>query len=117
VEDFYKQAPVQLLTATDYDYFIEKQHAEMSRVNRVISCDERDGGSLDEKNDIDITPPRDRFTRRRAIPSSGGRKESRDEVKIMFTGLVPTHKHEQMIHDIGAQLVESIEKESTATRE
>jgi hypothetical protein len=49
---------VQLLTATDYDYFIEKQHAEMSRVNRGISCDERDGGSLDEKNDIDITPPR-----------------------------------------------------------
>ena len=43
-EDFYEQAPVQLLTATDNDSFIEKQHTEMSCVNRVISCDERDGG-------------------------------------------------------------------------
>ena len=86
-------------------------------MNHGQTNNKRDGGSLDEKNDIDITPPRDRFKRRRAIPSSGGRKESRDKVKIMFIGLLPTHKHEQMIHDIGAQLVESIEKKSTATRE
>ena len=40
-----------------------------------------------------------------------GRKESSDEVKIMFTGLVPARKHKQMIHDIG------IEKASTVMRE
>jgi len=40
-----------------------------------------------------------------------GGKESSDEVKIMFTGLVPTRKHKQMIHDI------AIEKASTVTRE
>jgi hypothetical protein len=117
VEDFSEQASVQLLAATDNDSSIEKQHVEMTRVNKIRSCGECDGGSVDEKNDLNLTPHRDRFTRRRGIPSSGGRKESSDEVKIMFTGLVPTRKHKQMIHDIGAQLVESIEEASTATRE
>jgi hypothetical protein len=44
------------------------------------------------------------------LEQAGG-KESSDEVKIMFTGLVPTRKHKQMIHDI------AIEKASTVTRE
>ena len=44
------------------------------------------------------------------LEQAGG-KESSDEVKIMFTGLVPTRKHKQMIHDIG------IEKASTVMRE
>jgi hypothetical protein len=116
-EDFPEQAPVQLLVETDNNSTIEKQHVEMSHVKRIRSCGECNGGSVDKKNDLDLTPPRDQFTRRSGIPSSGGRKESGDEVKIMFTGLVPTRKHKQMIHDIGAQLVESIEKASTATRE
>ena len=111
VDDFSEQALVQLLAATDNDSSIEKQHVEMSRVNRIRSCGECDGDSVEEKNDLNLTPPRDRFTRRRGIPSSGGRKESSDEVKIMFTGLVPTRKHKQMIHDIG------IEKASTVMRE
>jgi len=111
VEDFSEQALVQLLAATDNDSSIEKQHVEMSRVNRIRSCGECDGDSVEEKNDLNLTPPRDRFTRRRGIPSSGGRKDSSDEVKIMFTGLVPTRKHKQMIHDI------AIEKASTVTRE
>ena len=116
-EEFSEQAPVQLLAATDNDSSIEKQHVEMSLVDRVRSCGECDGGSVDGKNDLDLTPSRDRFTRRRGIPPSGGRKESSVDVKIMFTGLAPTRKHKQMIHDIGAQHVESIEEASTATRE
>ena len=117
VDDFSEQALVQLLAATDNDSSIEKQHVEMTRVNIIRSCGECDGGRVDEKNDLNLTPHRGRFTRRRGITSSGGRKESSDEVKIMFTGLVPTREHKQMIHDIGAQLVESIEEASTATRE
>jgi hypothetical protein len=68
------------------------------------------------KNEHDIAPTNDRLTRRRGVSSSSRRESSNDIVKIMFTGLVPTRQHKQLINGIGAQLVESIEEASSATR-
>lgn len=54
--------------------------------------------------------------RRRSGPcSSGRRRESNDPIRIMFTGINPSRRHKQMINDIGAQLVDSVEDALTAT--
>jgi hypothetical protein len=57
--------------------------------------------------------PRDRKRKR---PSSERRRETNATVKVMFTGINPTRKHKQMIRDIGAHLVDTIEEASSATR-
>ena len=70
------------------------------------------------------TPPshrqsskRRRSTGNHSPSSSGRRRESSDNsVRIMFTGINPTQRHKQMIDDIGAKLVDSVEEASTATR-
>ncbi len=58
--------------------------------------------------------PRDR---KRKHSLSKRRGDSNDIIKIVFTSIIPTRIHRKMIHDIGAQLVETIEEASSATRE
>mmetsp|Transcript_419 Transcript_419/g.964 ORF Transcript_419/g.964 Transcript_419/m.964 type:complete len:1229 (+) Transcript_419:32-3718(+) len=61
------------------------------------------------------TTPRHRSSRKRSTPTSGRRKESKDNIRVMFTGVAPTKKHKQMINDIGAMLIDSIEDAASAT--
>ncbi len=42
------------------------------------------------------TTPRHRASRNRSTPTSGKRQESKDTVRVMFTGLAPTKKHKQV---------------------
>ena len=65
------------------------------------------------------SPHHHRSNRKRGISSSGGRRResSNGAVRIMFTGINPTRRHKQMIDDIGAHLVDSVEDALTATRE
>lgn len=42
------------------------------------------------------TTPRHRASRNRSTPTSGRRKESKETVRVMFTGLSPTKKHKQV---------------------
>jgi len=62
-----------------------------------------------------LTTPHHRSNRRRGNQSPGRRRESKNAVRIMFTCINPTRRQKQMIDDIGAQLVVSIEEASTAT--
>ena len=65
-----------------------------------------------------LTSPHHRSKRKRGVSSSGRRRDgSGDVVRIMFTGINPTRRHKQMIDDIGAQLVDSVDDALTATRE
>ena len=44
------------------------------------------------------TTPRHRSSRKRSTPTSGRRKESKDNIRVMFTGVAPTKKHKQVNH-------------------
>ena len=83
-----------------------------TRSSHVTSAEEKD-----EHPAIDSILASSSRDRKRKRPSSEWRRESSDAIKIMFTGINPTRRHKQMIHDIGAQLVDTIEEASSATRE
>jgi hypothetical protein len=88
------------------------QHDDIHPPSPDMSAAENEEYPADELHHSSL--PRDRKRKR---PSSERRRESNAAVKVMFTGINPTRKHKQMIRDIGAQLVDTIEEASSATRE
>ncbi|KAL7549723.1 hypothetical protein ACHAWF_012987 [Thalassiosira exigua] len=94
--------------------FEEKDHDDFRDPNipgSIEVCINTRGGHGKHSTE-GLTTPR---SRRKRGGLSSGRKRQSHGIKIIFTGLEPTHRHKQMVNDIGAQLVDSIEDAMSAT--
>ena len=104
------------LSENDRKTVLSSCATEFKNGSPPLSSDTSAAENDDHSADIihHLPSPRDR-KRKRSLSNRQG--ESSDTIKILFTSIIPTRRHKQMIHDIGAQLVDTIEEASSATRE